>query len=95
MVSKIGIPTQERGNETIKKSRVPKLRFPEFRDVGEWEEAKFGDKEVSEFIKDRIPLDQLDIGNYIKAELALMEELVPLLKKLAQGRDISGLSAYE
>ncbi|MEI6410767.1 MAG: type I restriction endonuclease subunit R [Bacteroidota bacterium] len=28
-------------------------------------------------------------------ELALMEELVPLLKKRAQGREISGLSAYE
>jgi len=30
-----------------------------------------------------------------EAELALMEELVPLLNKLAQGRDISGLAAYE
>lgn len=30
-----------------------------------------------------------------KKELALMEDLVPLLKKLAQGREISGLSAYE
>ncbi len=30
-----------------------------------------------------------------EAELALMEELVPLLKKLAQGREISGLAAYE
>ena len=30
-----------------------------------------------------------------KAELALMEELNPLLKKLAQGREISGLGAYE
>jgi len=30
-----------------------------------------------------------------KAELALMEELVPFLKKQAQGRDISGLAAYE
>lgn len=30
-----------------------------------------------------------------KAELALMEDLIPLLKKLAQGRDISGLDAYE
>ncbi len=29
------------------------------------------------------------------AELALMEDLVPLLKKLAQGREISGLAAYE
>ena len=30
-----------------------------------------------------------------KAELALMEELIPLLHKLAQGREISGLGAYE
>lgn len=30
-----------------------------------------------------------------KAELALMEDLIPLLKKLAQGHEISGLSAYE
>lgn len=29
------------------------------------------------------------------AELALMEDLVPLLNKLAQGRDIAGLNAYE
>jgi type I restriction enzyme R subunit len=28
-------------------------------------------------------------------ERALMEDLVPLLNKRAQGRDISGLSAYE
>ena len=30
-----------------------------------------------------------------KAELALMDDLHPLLTKRAQGRDISGLSAYE
>lgn len=30
-----------------------------------------------------------------KAELALMVDLIPLLKKLAQGHEISGLSAYE
>ncbi|MDP2029516.1 MAG: type I restriction endonuclease subunit R [Thiobacillus sp.] len=30
-----------------------------------------------------------------QAELALMEDLLPLLTKRAQGRDISGLSAYE
>ncbi len=30
-----------------------------------------------------------------KAELNLMEDLIPLLKKLAQGREISGLGAYE
>jgi type I restriction enzyme R subunit len=28
-------------------------------------------------------------------ELALMEDLVPLLKKQVQGREISGLKAYE
>lgn len=28
-------------------------------------------------------------------ELALMEDLVPQLKKLAQGREISGLASYE
>jgi type I restriction enzyme R subunit len=30
-----------------------------------------------------------------KKELALMEDLIPLLHKLAQGREISGLGAYE
>jgi type I restriction enzyme R subunit len=30
-----------------------------------------------------------------KAELALMEDLIPLFKKLAQGREVSGLEAYE
>jgi type I restriction enzyme R subunit len=30
-----------------------------------------------------------------KKELALMEDLIPLLHKLAQGREISGLVAYE
>ena len=31
----------------------------------------------------------------VKAEQALMEDLMPQLKKLAQGREISGLGAYE
>jgi type I restriction enzyme R subunit len=30
-----------------------------------------------------------------QAELKLMEDLIPLLHKLAQGREISGLGAYE
>jgi len=39
----------------------------------------------------------LDLGwkARAQAELALMKELLPLLTKRAQGRDISGLSAYE
>jgi type I restriction enzyme R subunit len=39
----------------------------------------------------------LDLGwkERTKRELALMEELTPILKKQAEGREISGLSAYE
>lgn len=42
-------------------------------------------------------LEPLDLGwrARTQAELALMEDLVPLLNKLAQGREISGLAAYE
>ncbi len=42
-------------------------------------------------------LAPLDLGwkERTKKEMKLMEELVPLLKKLAQGREISGLKAYE
>ncbi|MBL7648095.1 MAG: type I restriction endonuclease subunit R [Candidatus Hydrogenedentes bacterium] len=41
--------------------------------------------------------ESLDLGwkARSKAELALMEELAPFLKKQAQGREISGLAAYE
>jgi type I site-specific restriction-modification system R (restriction) subunit len=42
-------------------------------------------------------LAPLDLGwkARTKKELALMEDLVPMLNKLAQGREISGLAAYE
>jgi len=42
-------------------------------------------------------LEPLELGwkQRSKAETALMGDLVPLLKKLAQGREISGLAAYE
>ncbi len=42
-------------------------------------------------------LEPLDLGwkARTQAELALMDDLVPLLNKLAQGREISGLAAYE
>jgi type I restriction enzyme R subunit len=38
---------------------------------------------------------QLGWKDRTKKELALMEDLTPLLKKLAQGREISGLKAYD
>jgi type I site-specific deoxyribonuclease, HsdR family len=42
-------------------------------------------------------LAPLELGwkDRTKKELALMEDLVPILKKRAQGREISGLAAYE
>jgi len=42
-------------------------------------------------------LAPLDLGwkERTEKELALMDQLVPLLKKLAKGQDISGLEAYE
>ncbi len=42
-------------------------------------------------------MEPLDLGwkQRSKAETALMDDLVPELKKLAQGREISGLAAYE
>ena len=40
------------------------------------------------------PLD-LSWKERIKKELELMEDLIPLLKKLAGGREIAGLAAYE
>ena len=42
-------------------------------------------------------LAPLDLGwkARTRKELALMEDLIPLLKRLAAGHEISGLSAYE
>jgi type I restriction enzyme R subunit len=42
-------------------------------------------------------LEPLELGwkQRSTAETALMNDLVPQLKKLAQGREISGLAAYE
>ena len=42
-------------------------------------------------------LEPLELGwkQRSKVEVALMKDLAPQLKKLAQGREISGLAAYE
>ncbi len=47
---------------------TPKLRFPEFQDAGEWKKTKLGEKEISDFIKDRVALNQLDVKTYISTE---------------------------
>ncbi|MCC5815317.1 MAG: type I restriction endonuclease subunit R [Leptospira sp.] len=49
----------------------------------------------AELLSDLMAPFELSWKERTKKELALMEDLVPLLKKLAQGREISGLAAYE
>ena len=48
-----------------------------------------------EHLSDLLAPQDLGWKERTKKELALMDDLMPLLKKLAQGRDISGLGAYE
>jgi type I restriction enzyme R subunit len=48
-----------------------------------------------EQLSDLLALPGLGWRARTQKELALMDELVPLLHKLAQGREISGLEAYE
>jgi type I restriction enzyme R subunit len=48
-----------------------------------------------EQLSDLLAPQELGWKERTKKELALMEDLMPLLHKLAQGRDISGLDAYE
>jgi type I restriction enzyme S subunit len=44
----------------------PRLRFPEFQDAGEWEAEELG--EVAEFVNERIPLEQVELPNYVSTE---------------------------
>ncbi len=60
-------------NEPTEKALVPVLRFPEFRGAGEWEAATLGDKNVSVFVKERLPLEKLNLDNYVSTENLLPE----------------------
>ena len=51
-----------------KKGLVPTLRFVEFKDAGEWVGAKLGEKDISTFVKERIPLDRLTLESYVSTE---------------------------
>ena len=55
-------------SESTKKGLVPVLRFPEFRDVGEWEVGTLGGKNVSTFVKERTSLEKLKLENYVSTE---------------------------
>jgi len=48
---------------------VPRLRFPEFRDAAGWESARLED--VTEFVSERIPVEEVELANYISTENVL------------------------
>jgi len=50
---------------------VPKLRFPEFREVGEWEVAELGT--VAVFVNEKIPVEQVALENYVSTENILQD----------------------
>jgi type I restriction enzyme S subunit len=47
---------------------VPRYRFKEFANDGDWEEKKLGDKEVSFFVSEKISVNKLNINSYISTE---------------------------
>ena len=47
---------------------LPKLRFPEFQEAGEWETDLLGSNKVSKFISERVALDQLNQDTYVSTE---------------------------
>lgn len=52
---------------------VPKLRFPEFQDAREWKQSKLGEKDVSTFVKERTPLQNLSLDSYVSTENLLSD----------------------
>lgn len=52
---------------------VPKYRFSEFKNDGDWVEKKLGDKDVSFFVNQKITIKQLKLNTYISTENMLPE----------------------
>ena len=52
---------------------VPKLRFPEFQDSGEWVEKKLGAPEVSSFVNQKVKVDELEDDSYVSTENLLSD----------------------
>lgn len=59
---------QETSNamEDSKPARVPKLRFPEFREANGWDTDVLGD--VANFVKEKVPLERVALENYVSTE---------------------------
>jgi type I restriction enzyme S subunit len=56
-----------------KKTALPKLRFPEFQDAGEWELDFLTGKGVAVFIKEKSPAHALNIDSYVSTENLLSD----------------------
>lgn len=56
-----------------KQALVPRLRFPEFRDAGEWQVRTLGEKGVASFVKKRVSLNRLNLESYVSTENLLPE----------------------
>ena len=98
--------TLERLNENIERFRVEKYQCQQ---IGIAQKHRLNPEALKAFVETIItrmifdgekltelmePLD-LDWKERSQAETALMKDLIPVLKKFAQGDEISGLSAYE
>ncbi|MFN6380516.1 MAG: type I restriction endonuclease subunit R [Flavobacteriales bacterium] len=91
------------GYQAFKEEKIAKKLLEIAQSNGLEVEAlqQFTEAIISRMIFDADKLSELfaplDLGwkERTKRELALMEELTPLLKKKAEGREISGLKAYE
>jgi len=60
---------------------VPKLRFPEFRDVGEWSADELG--VVAEFVNEKIPVGRVACDRYVSTENILPDfEGIAIASKL-------------
>ncbi|MEY4134181.1 MAG: type restriction enzyme subunit [Bacteroidota bacterium] len=52
----------------VEGERVPRVRFEEFRDAGEWEERTLGDENIARFVTKKTPLEKLNLDSYISTE---------------------------
>lgn len=50
---------------------LPKLRFPEFRNAKGWDSSTL--QEVAEFVSEKIPVDRIELANYISTENVLAD----------------------
>jgi type I restriction enzyme S subunit len=50
---------------------VPQLRFPEFRDAGEWDSDELGN--VADFVNEKVPVEQIALENYVSTENILRD----------------------